>query len=141
MSVDTLLARLDRPRRTGRQSWRAPCPAHGGTNRSALAIRELGDGRVLVHCHAHGCGAAEIVAAVGLELDDLFPERAPSDHRHPRERRPWNPTDILAATAEEAAIAYVIVRRMLDQTVTGNDMERLLVAAERISRAKELANG
>jgi hypothetical protein len=63
-----------------------------------LSVREGDDGRVLLHCHA-GCPVDEVVAALGLELHDLFPTREivyPSHSpRHgligrPRYRRiPW----------------------------------------------------
>jgi hypothetical protein len=39
-----------------------------------LSVREGDDGRVLIHCHA-GCPVDEVVAALGLELHDLFPTR------------------------------------------------------------------
>ena len=54
----------------------ARCPAH--EDRKASLSSGLGDDeRVLVRCHA-GCSAAEIVAAVGLKLSDLFPARVRS---------------------------------------------------------------
>lgn len=59
-------------KRTGPNTFVAPCPAHDD-NRPSLSIRVAGD-HVLIHCWA-GCGAAEIVAALGLELRDLFEHR------------------------------------------------------------------
>lgn len=70
--VYTLLDRLEGTQQTG-QGWRARCPACGGKSRK-LAISAGDDGRVLMHCFA-GCGAAEILATVGLTLADLFPRR------------------------------------------------------------------
>lgn len=55
---------------TGRQ-WECHCPAH--EDRSASLYVARGDGEiVLVKCFA-GCTAAQIVAAIGLELKNLFP--------------------------------------------------------------------
>lgn len=56
--VGEFLARLDGVRETARGSWVARCPAHED-RKPSLAIRELNDGTVLVHCFA-GCdvGAA-----------------------------------------------------------------------------------
>ena len=71
MSADTLLSRLNRTRRTGADRWIARCLAHDDSGPS-LAIRELDDGRVLIHCFA-GCTAHETVSAAGLSLSDLFP--------------------------------------------------------------------
>lgn len=58
--------------------WKARCPAHKGRSRN-LSIREEADGTVLLHCHrvdesGRSCPSKEIVAALGLEFRDLFPE-------------------------------------------------------------------
>jgi hypothetical protein len=75
--IDLLLGQLDRIKQTGPVTWLASCPTanhkHGDRSRG-LSIREGDDGRVLVHCHA-GCAVHEVVAALGLELSDLFPQR------------------------------------------------------------------
>ncbi len=72
MTAQELIERLDGVKRTGDGRWIARCPAHEDRSPS-LTVREMGDGRVLVHCFA-GCGAGDVVAAVGLRLSDLFPE-------------------------------------------------------------------
>ena len=73
MSAAPLLERLQRVTKHGTDRYRAICPAHESKNRTqSLAIREASDGTVLIKCFA-GCGAVDIVAAVGLELSDLFP--------------------------------------------------------------------
>lgn len=64
----------------------AKCPAHDDKSPS-LSVRETEDGRVLIHCHA-GCGASDVLAAIGLTLADLFPEArghyfAAKPHREP----------------------------------------------------------
>jgi hypothetical protein len=89
MTRDEFLARLEGVKRTG-DRCAARCPAHEDRNAS-LTIGEGDDERVLVHCFA-GCSAAEITAAVGVELRDLFPEggggrsipsRTPATVQHP----------------------------------------------------------
>ena len=57
----------------GAGRWIARCPAHED-QRPSLSIRKVDDGRILLHDFA-GCSAADVVAAVGLELSDIFPER------------------------------------------------------------------
>lgn len=70
--VTARLERVSKPRTTrDGTTIRAQCPACGGTNRSKLVVTEKLGGSVLVHCFA-GCGAAEVVDALGLELSDLF---------------------------------------------------------------------
>lgn len=80
-AADTLLARLDRVKSTGPDSWIASCPAHED-KRPSLSVRQTDD-RVLIHCWA-GCGAGEVVAAVGLELRDLFERRHTDTYVAPR---------------------------------------------------------
>lgn len=137
--ADALLSRLDGVRHTGEGRWIARCPAHDDRSPS-LSIRELPDGRVLLHDFA-GCGVESVLGALGLEFDALYPERPLGDHL-PRERRPFNPHDVLAALADEA-LFVAVASANLGQGVelSSGDRERLLVAAERIGAARSLACG
>ena len=72
--VERLLAVLDKVRNRGDSSWMACCPAHNDKNPS-LSIKETKDGDVLLHCFA-GCGVDDVVAALGLEMSDLFSKQA-----------------------------------------------------------------
>ena len=54
-------------RQTGKDEYRARCPAHDGGDPN-LAIRHDGD-KVLAHCHSHGCTFKAIRLALGLERD------------------------------------------------------------------------
>ena len=68
MNVLDVLDRLENV--TGRcGKWTACCPAHEDKSPS-LAITEAYD-RVLIHCFA-GCETADVMAAIGLSLADLF---------------------------------------------------------------------
>jgi hypothetical protein len=61
------------------ERWQACCPAHEDRSPS-LSITPAGN-RVLIHCHA-GCTNAQIMAALGLQLSDLFVEpRSPNGHK------------------------------------------------------------
>lgn len=138
MSAETLLNRLERVKRTGDGRWIACCPAHGDRSPS-LAIRETDDGRVLVHCFA-GCEPGAIVAAVGLQIRDLFPEK-PDRHFHspiPAADR-WNARDILTAAATEAAMAAMyadIAARGYVLPECG--LERLRLASTRLDKVARL---
>jgi hypothetical protein len=62
---------------------RCPVPGHGqgnGDRNPSLSINEAKDGQILLNCFA-GCEAAEIVAAIGLNLKDLFPKD--NEHQQP----------------------------------------------------------
>ena len=80
-AADRLLPRLDAVRQRGAGQWTARCPAHEDRSPS-LSITEKED-RLLVCCHA-GCGAADVMSAVGLTAADLFDR----DHDHIRPGRP-----------------------------------------------------
>jgi len=130
MSAATLLDRLQGVRQTGPGRWLAKCPNHEDRSPS-LSVRELDDGTVLIKDFG-GCGAADVVAAVGLGLSDLFPER-PTDHRRrpPHSRIPA--ADALVAIDHEAHVvaiigADILAHRELDQPT----WERLALAVRRI---------
>lgn len=135
-----LLPLLEGARQTGPGRWVAKCPAHDD-RRPSLSLREGNDGRLLVHCWA-GCHAAEIVAAVGLTLADLF-ER-PITHHAPAERRPWRDAglEVLRALADEVAVVFVMAALLAGGLeLTDADRERLTLAAERVNGALVLIEG
>jgi hypothetical protein len=71
--AERILERLDGVRPNGKARWIAQCPAHQDKT-SSLSIREVEDGRVLLHCFG-GCTTDAVLAAAGLELKDLFTPR------------------------------------------------------------------
>lgn len=79
MSVNKILERLESHRKTSKDQWVAICPAHSDRSPS-LHVREKEDGRILIHCKA-GCGANEVLDAIGLEYGDLFPDNDPDYRR------------------------------------------------------------
>lgn len=134
--TDALLSRLDGVRETGPRQWLARCPAHEDRSPS-LSIREADDGTLLLHDFA-GCGAAEIVGAVGLSLADLFPDNG---HKAPKGRyaRRINPRDALAALDHEALIVSTIAGDVYrDRDISADDWNRLLTAVSRIGAAREV---
>jgi len=136
MSAETLLSRLRGVRRTGADRWIARCPAHDDRTPS-LSIRELDDGRVLLHCFA-GCAAADVLAAVGLEMDALFPERPIGDRRP--ERRPFSAEDALRCLEFEATLVYLAaVDIRAGRALSDEDIDRLGLAVSRINAALEVA--
>ncbi len=136
MSADSLISKLDKVKPRGKSRWQACCPAHDDKGPS-LSVREMDDGRVLVHCFA-GCSVHEIMQAIGLELSDLFPPRTVEHSKS--ERRPFAATDALRAIGFEALVVCAASAAL----ATGNplsppDQERLLQAAQRIQGALSAA--
>jgi hypothetical protein len=109
--VDRVLERLDRAKRSGK-GWTARCPAHEDRTAS-LTVTEGDDGRALVHCHA-GCGIGEIVAAIGLQLSDLFPETEGGGSYIPPRRRATaqHPGCTLAEYAESKRLPEDFLRTL-----------------------------
>ncbi len=131
MDVNDLLSRLQRVRKTGADRWIACCPAHDDRSPS-LTVRQVEDGRILVHCFS-GCGAADVVESVGLSLGDLFP--APLGQRMQPIRQPFSASDVLRALRREAGVVAISVADLHDGRPV--DRQRVALAAERIADAAE----
>jgi hypothetical protein len=125
--IADLLAKLERVRKTGQDSWSARCPAHDDRGPS-LSIRDV-DGKILLHCFC-GCSASEVVSAIGLEISDLFP---PRDHHGKPVRNPFPVTDALRAIAFEALVVVASAKALADYPDA--DRDRLVEAAARINNA------
>jgi len=138
MSADTLLSRLERVRKAGAGRWTCRCPAHDDKGPS-LSVRELDDGRVLLHCFA-GCDAQSVLDAVGLTFDDLFPERIGGDHMK-RERRPFNAADVLRCLSLEALVILQYANALSKgQALTPETRNRLLLAVQRFQHGAEVCH-
>ena len=136
MSVQKLLSALSGVHETGARSWVACCPNHADRSPS-LSIRELDDGRVLLHCFAE-CPTEEVLHAVGLEFDVLFPAKL-GDHL-PREHRPFPASDVLRCLATEAEIVTTAADNLANGLeLVDADRDRLRAAAIRIRAAEELS--
>lgn len=137
--VYAILDRLDKVKENGLGRWLACCPAHQDRSPS-LAVRETSDGTILMKCFA-GCPTGGVLAAIGLELKDLFPQRdndAYTASKRPGER--WVPRDVLAAVAREAVITLMAAEAThRGDRLSRVDLDRLAVAAGRLrSAAKEV---
>ena len=141
MTIGALLGKLDGLQGRG-PAWRAICPAHESRHRTrTLAVRDGGDGRILIHCHA-GCAVDAIVGALGMDLADLMPPRADDLDRPPREKRPWSARDVARSLEHEAAIAWLVLIDLRDgRVISAGDRKRAGLAAERCADLmRELAH-
>jgi hypothetical protein len=138
MSAEALLSRHDGVRKTGPGRWLMRCSVHEDRSPS-VSVRELPDGRVLVHCFA-GCSVEDILAAVGLDWSALFPvDWAGREFK----KAPGIPArDVLEALEQESLIVAVIGYDMIRKREIGEkDFERLRLACQRIGAARSAANG
>ena len=134
--IENTLSRLDKPRQRQPGQWSARCPAHPDKSPS-LSVRETPEGSVLLHCFG-GCEVAEIVAAMGLELHDLFP---------PRDKPTGTPkkiANLLTAGqalellhTEATLIAIALTNFFKGTAVAETDMTRLRQAAGRIALLRD----
>jgi hypothetical protein len=72
MPVELVLDRLEGVKPRG-ENYQALCPAHDDHDPS-LSVVDGEDGRALVKCFV-GCKTEDVVAALGLEMKDLFERR------------------------------------------------------------------
>lgn len=141
MTTTTLLDRLDGVRHAGVGRWVAYCPAHEDRSPS-LSIREVDDGRTLLHCFA-GCAAVDVLGAISMSLSDLFPARL-GDHIAPtRDRKHWHAArEALVALDRDALIIAIAAENaaaggVLDEA----DRALLIEAATRCRAAREVTFG
>lgn len=130
MTADLLLSRLERVRQTGPGRWLARCPGHADRSPS-LSVRELPDGRILVHDFG-GCDPGTVLDAVGLTLADLFPD-GPGPHHVPASRSAIPPADLLRILESECLIVGLAGAQFLEaRMLAAEDWQRLSVAVGRI---------
>lgn len=121
MTILDIVNRLDHCKPTGKDSYIARCPAHDDRNPS-LTIKELPDGRILLHCFS-GCGALDVITSIGLDWGDLFPPEL-EHYRHPRRQRPTETVDSLVIEIAEHD-------RALGKRLSKADTERYREALKR----------
>lgn len=132
--IDDLLQRLYKVRHYGNGQYLACCPAHEDKTPS-LSIKAGDDGRILVHCFAE-CPVEEVLAAVGLTFDALYPEKL-EGHTQPRMR--VDPRAALDAVAHELTVCAVYVADVRKgDTPSEADHARFLTAIGRIEAARSL---
>jgi hypothetical protein len=111
-----------------------------------LSIAVGDDGRILLCCFA-GCSVADVLAAVGLQVADLFPRRltdaSPEARRELREQARL--ADLKAAAGVLDLESKVILVAAGDvargRALPGADRDRLALAVERIRAARVLLEG
>jgi len=137
MSASPLLDRLEGVKQTGPGRWLAGCPAHKDRSPS-LSVRELDDGRVLLHDFA-GCATDDVLTAVGLDMTALcLPGSGPAGGHAPTHSR-IPAADVLKALDHENNVAVLLITDVLDRrTISEADWQRLAVAARRIGAARDL---
>ena len=132
MSASILLSKLSRVKKTGADRWMACCPAHPDKTAS-LSIKDLPDGRVLLHCFA-GCDPDSVLAANGLTFSDLMPERLQGDFKPVRFA--FSALDALRALVADLLFIRLCAHRLAQgRALIESDREALHQSAYRIENA------
>jgi hypothetical protein len=134
-AVTRVLDRLDGVRPSGTGRWIAKCPAHPDRSPS-LSIREVDDGRVLLHDFG-GCDTESVLAAIGFTVGDLFAkplgEFRPSQSAIPAR-------ELLALLDHEITVAVLILDDIVTRRkVNEGQLQRLMAASARVGKARDIA--
>lgn len=137
VGISGLLSRLEGVRQRGGDRWSALCPGHDDKSPS-LSIRELPDGRVLLHCYA-GCDTENVLASIGLTFDALFPEK--TTFQAPiKTRRLLTASHALELLERESLIVLLVASDVCSKKdVSSTDVERVRDAYGRIAAIREEA--
>ena len=139
-SAAALLDRLKAVKATGPGRWIARCPAHEDRHPS-LSVRELDDGRVLVHCFA-SCEVQSVLDAIGLTITDLFPERL-GDHLPPsRDRRHMHAAREALRSLDRNALLIALAAENIAHGIELSEADRtvLIEAAGRCRATRSLCH-
>ena len=131
MPIEEIVKRIDharavRPRRKFKSSYIARCPAHDDRSPS-LSIDEAQDGRILINCHA-GCGALDVLDAIGLDWADLFPP----DGEYLTGKR-----NVSREAVDSIVVEIAEHDRALGKRLTRADKERYRAALKRESKRSD----
>ena len=136
MSLETLIDRLDGVKETGRGKYLSRCPSHDDRSPS-LAIKEEGDGHILLHCFA-GCETENVLAAIGFTFSDVMPERIGSDHSYKPIRKRFDAGQVLRVLRSEAILVAIAAENIAEGiTLSDEDRDRVFNSACRIRAASD----
>ncbi len=120
-----------------RHAFRARCPAHGG-GADTLSVRiHPAKDQLQLTCFA-GCGALAVLDALALGWSALYPDR-PADNRIRRAPPPPHREALLGVDHEAHVVAIAAGRIEAGHQLSRADLDRLVLAAERISAARRIA--
>lgn len=137
MEINEILSRFQKVYKSGNDQWQCLCPAHEDKSPS-VGIKLVNDGRILIHCFS-GCSTNDILDAVGLSFDDLFPDKL-EDHMKPL-KRAFNPYAVLSSLSNEILLCTLAALELSKgKTLEEQDKQRLILAYQRIKDAYTLCH-
>lgn len=116
-------------RARGERALMTSCPLHPDTHPSLSVTwkpRSHTTGAVLLHCFSCGAHAADIAAAFGLRMSDLFDESAAPHPRYARPTPPPHPPARKPRLATEPAHRWQRVRVYTYTTTAGKPVQQVI---------------
>ncbi|MGA8707706.1 MAG: CHC2 zinc finger domain-containing protein [Steroidobacteraceae bacterium] len=137
-AITRVLDRLERVKAIGPNRWVACCPVHRDRTPS-LSIRETDDRRVLLHDFG-GCAVGDVLAAIGLELRDLFNQ--PLGQQFPPTHSRIPVRDLLELAGYEIDVAGILLIDIVEgRGCSEVAWQRLAQSAERVNAVRSHMNG
>lgn len=137
--MNALLDRLEKVRQTGPGRWIASCPGPNhehGDRHPSLHLCLKPDGVKLIICRSGGCDASDIMAALGLSLSDLFPDKLDHHIKPTRSRVPLR--DLVPLLDHESLIVYITACDLLKKkTMDDESLARLRISVQRIGEVRD----
>jgi len=132
MEINEILSKFQKVYKSGNDQWQCLCPVHEDKSPS-VGIKLVNDGRILIHCFS-GCNTNDILDAVGLTFDNLFPNRL-EGYMKPV-KRAFNPYVVLSSLSNEILLCTLAALELSKgKTLIEQDKERLILAYQRIKDA------
>lgn len=137
MEINEILSKFQKVYKSGTDQWQCLCPVHDDKSPS-VGIKYTKDGRILIHCFS-GCPTNEILDAVGISFDDLFPDKLENEYKPIK--RAFNPYAVLTSLSNEILLCTLAAMdlskgKILNET----DKQRLILAYSRIKGAYDLCH-
>jgi hypothetical protein len=138
--LDSFLSRLAGVKKT-QSGWLAFCPGHNDKRSPSLGIKIGNNGGIILKCFA-GCSADQIIAAVGLDFTDLYPDKlrpqyhgvAGFDRYKARKEQPrFSRYELFPKVVSEACLLHVAIEEILQGVKpTESDLTRIRQAMDTI---------
>lgn len=141
MSVDNLLNKLNKVKRTANNTWLACCPAHDDRSPS-LSITDNGDGKIMLKCFA-GCETIDVLGAIGLDWEDVMPPKQPLEKiqtMQPQKHKLYATDALRVLKIESQIIVMAAFDIQKGRAINEAEMSRIKLAMERIKTVTEAAN-
>lgn len=134
MAIESFLNKLQKVKRRGHGQWMACCPVHQEKTPS-LSIKD-DNGTVIMHCFGCGAGGVEVTGALSLDPSELFPPRDNYNPATDSKKRSYFPADqVLEALQTEATVLLILTKDILDNGISEEVRNRLLLSVERLHAA------